>query len=86
MVIKLNKFLILLVYFLASFYLPSEESLVVKNEYIPVVNEIIEILDQNHFKKNIEINEQKVIDNFLFKRSNNHTLDLTYEINRLLKN
>ena len=65
MVFKLNKFLILLVYFLASLYLPSEESLVVKNEYKPVVNEIIEILDQNHFKKNIKINEQKVIDNFL---------------------
>ena len=65
MVFRLNKFLILLVYFLASLYLPSEESLVVKNEYKPVVNEIIEILDQNHFKKNIVINEQKVIDNFL---------------------
>ena len=65
MVFKLNKFLILLIYFLASLYLPSEESLVVKNEYKPVVNEIIEILDQNHFKKNIVINEQKVIDNFL---------------------
>ena len=65
MVFKLNKFLILLVFFLASLYLPSEESLVVKNEYKPVVNEIIEILDQNHFKKNIVINEQKVIDNFL---------------------
>ena len=65
MVFKLNKFLILLVFFLASLYLPSEESLVVKNEYKPIVNEIIEILDQNHFKKNIVINEQKVIDNFL---------------------
>lgn len=65
MVFKSNKSLILLVYFLASLYLPSEESLVVKNEYKPVVNEIIEILDQNHFKKNIVINEQKVIDNFL---------------------
>jgi len=65
MLLKLNKFLILLVYFLASLNLQSKESLGVKNEYIPVVNEIIEILDQNHFKKNIEINEQKVIDNFL---------------------
>ena len=65
MVFKLNKFFILVVYFLASLYLPSEQSLVVKNEYKPVVNEIIEILDQNHFKKNIVINEQKVIDNFL---------------------
>ncbi|MDA9724401.1 carboxy terminal-processing peptidase [Gammaproteobacteria bacterium] len=65
MIFKLNKLLILLVYFLTSLYLLSEESLEVKNEYKPVVNEIIEILDQNHFKKNIEINEQKVIDNFL---------------------
>ncbi len=65
MVFKLNKFLVLLVYFLASLSLPSEESLEVKNEYKPVVNEIIEILDRNHFKKNIEINEQKVIENFL---------------------
>ena len=53
MVIKLNQFLILLVYFLASLNLPSEESLELKNEYKPVVNEIIEILDKNHFKKNI---------------------------------
>ncbi len=51
MVLELNKFLILLVYFLASLHLPSEESLEVKKEYKPVVNEIIEILDQNHFKK-----------------------------------
>ena len=51
MVFELNKFLILLVYFLASFYLPSEESLVVKNEYKPVVNEIIEILDQITLKR-----------------------------------
>ena len=65
MVIKSNQFLIILVYFLTSLNLPSEESLEVKNEYKPVVNEIIEILDQNHFKKNIVINEQKVIDNFL---------------------
>ena len=65
MVIKLNQFLVLLVYFLASLNLHSEESLELKNEYKPVVNEIIEILDQNHFKKNIVINEQKVIDNFL---------------------
>ena len=66
MAFKFNKkILILLIYFLTSLNLPSEESLGVKNEYKPVVYEIIEILDQNHFKKNIEINEQKVIDNFL---------------------
>jgi carboxyl-terminal processing protease len=65
MAFKLNKILVLLIYFLASLNLPSEESLEVKNEYKPVVNEIIEILNQNHFKKNIEIDEKKVIGNFL---------------------
>ena len=48
---KLNKILVLLIYFLASLNLPGEESLEVKNEYKPVVNEIIEILNQNHFKR-----------------------------------
>jgi len=65
MTFKLNKFFVFLIYFLASLYLSGEESLEVKNEYGPVVNEIIEILNRNHFKKNIQINEQKVIDNFL---------------------
>ena len=81
MVFKLNKFLILFVYFLASFYLPSEESLVVKNEYKPVVNEIIEILDQNHFKKNIVINEQKVIDNFLVNIDKEKIVFTSVELN-----
>jgi carboxyl-terminal processing protease len=65
MTFKLNKFFVLLIYFFASLNLLGEESLEVKNEYSPVVNEIIEILNRNHFKKNIQINEQKVIDNFL---------------------
>ena len=53
MALKFNKILVLLIYFLTSLNLPSEEFLEVKNEYKPVINEIIEILDQNHFKKNI---------------------------------
>ena len=65
MLLKLNKFLSLLIFSLASFFLASEQSLEVKNEYSQVVGEIIEILDQNHFKKNIDINDQKVMDNFL---------------------
>ena len=65
MAFKLNKILLLSIYFLASLNLPGEESLEVKSEYKPVVNEIIEILNQDHFKKNIEIDKQKVIDNFL---------------------
>ena len=81
MVIKLNQFLILLVYFLASLNLPSEESLEVKNEYKPVVNEIIEILDQNHFKKNIKINEQKVIDNFLVNIDKEKIVFTSVELN-----
>jgi carboxyl-terminal processing protease len=36
-----------------------------KEEYKLVISEIIQILDQNHFKKNIEISNLKVIDNFL---------------------
>ena len=65
MLLKLNKFLSLLIFSLASFFLASEQSLEVKNEYSQVVGEIIEILDRNHFKKNIDINDQKVMDNFL---------------------
>ena len=65
MLLKLNKFLSLLIFLLASFFLASEQSLEVKNEYSQVVGEIIEILDRNHFKKNIDINDQKVMDNFL---------------------
>ena len=65
MLLKSNKFLALLIFSLASLFLASEESLEVKNEYSQVVGEIIEILDRNHFKKNIDINDQKVADNFL---------------------
>ena len=64
MIFKSNKFLILLIFSLASLFLTSEESIEVKNEYTQVVGEIIEILDRNHFKKNIEVNNQKVIDNY----------------------
>ena len=65
MLFKLNKILIFFICLGASFYFSSEESLSPKNEYELVVNEIIEILNQNHFKKNIEITGQRVIDNFL---------------------
>ena len=63
MLLKLNKFFSL-IFSLASFSC-SEQSLEVKDEYKQVVGEIIEILDRNHFKKNIDINDQKVMDNFL---------------------
>ena len=58
-----------LIFFLVSFSfslgLFGNDLLGPKEEYKLVVSEIIQILDQNHFKKNIEISNQKVIDNFL---------------------
>ena len=65
MLFKLNKILIFIICLGASFYFSSEESLGPKNEYELVINEIIEILNHNHFKKNIEITGQRVVDNFL---------------------
>ena len=84
MAFKFNKILVLLIYFLTSLNLPSEESLEVKNEYKPVVYEIIEILDQNHFKKNIEINEQKVIGNFLVNLDKEKIVFTSEEFNSYL--
>ena len=84
MAFKLNKILVLSIYFLASLNLPGEESLEVKSEYEPVVNEIIEILNQNHFKKNIEIDEQKVIDNFLVNLDKEKIIFTSGEFNSYL--
>ena len=84
MAFKFNKILVLLIYFLTSLNLPSEESLEVKNEYKPVVYEIIEILGQNHFKKNIEINEQKVIGNFLVNLDKEKIVFTSIEFNSYL--
>ena len=84
MAFKFNKILVLLIYFLTTLNLPSEESLEVKNEYKPVVYEIIEILDQNHFKKNIEINEQKVIGNFLVNLDKEKIVFTSVEFNSYL--
>jgi len=84
MAFRLNKILVLLIYLLASLNLQSEESLEVKNEYKPVVNEIIEILNQNHFKKNIEIDEQKVIGNFLVNLDKEKIVFTSREFNSYL--
>ena len=80
MMFKLNKFLALLIFSLASLFLTSEESLEVKNEYRQVVSEIIEILERNHFKKNIDINDQKVMDNFLMNLDKEKILLTSVEI------
>jgi len=78
--LKLNKFIALLVFSLASLSLTSEESLEVKNEYRQVVSEIIQILERNHFKKNIDINDQKVMDNFLMNLDKEKILLTSVEI------
>lgn len=80
MMLKLNKFIALLVFSLASLSLTSEESLEVKNEYRQVVSEIIQILERNHFKKNIDINDQKVMDNFLMNLDKEKILLTSVEI------
>ena len=80
MMFKLNKFLALLIFSIASLSLTSEESLEVKNEYRQVVSEIIEILERNHFKKNIDINDQKVMDNFLMNLDKEKILLTSVEI------
>jgi len=80
MMFKLNKFLALLIFSIASLSLTCEESLKVKNEYRQVVSEIIEILERNHFKKNIDINDQKVIDNFLMNLDKEKILLTSEEI------
>ena len=80
MMFKLNKFLALLIFSLASLFLTSEESLEVKDEYRQVVSEIIEILERNHFKKNIDINDQKVMDNFLMNLDKEKILLTSVEI------
>ena len=77
---RLNKTLVLLIFSLASFFLTSEESLKVKNEYRQVVSEVIEILERNHFKKNIDVNDQKVIDNFLINLDKEKILLTSKEI------
>lgn len=84
MAFKFNKILVLLIYFLTTLNLPSEESLEAKNEYKPVIYEIIGILDQNHFKKNIEINEQKVIGNFLVNLDKEKIVFTSVEFNSYL--
>ena len=59
------KLIFLIVSLSFSLSLFGNDSLGPKQEYKLVVSEIVQILDQNHFKKNIEISNKKVIDNFL---------------------
>ncbi len=65
MIKSFYKFIFLLVSFSLSFSLFGNDTFGPKEEYKLVISEIIQILDQNHFKKDIKISNQKVIDNFL---------------------
>ncbi len=65
MLTKINKYIVFFIYFFISSNLLSEDLLEAKEDYRLAISEIVQILNKNHFKKNIEITHKKVIDNFL---------------------
>ena len=65
MLTKINKYIVFFIIFFISSSLLSEDLLKTKEDYRLAISEIIQILNKNHFKKNIEITHKKVIDNFL---------------------
>ena len=62
---KINIYIVFFIYFFISSNLLSEDLLEAKEDYRLAISEIVQILNKNHFKKNIEITHKKVIDNFL---------------------
>ena len=60
-IVKYTAFILSLSFSIGVF---AEENLSVKKQYKLVISEIVEILNRNHFKKNIEISEGEVIGNF----------------------
>ena len=65
MLTKINKYIVFFIYFFISSNLLSEDLLEAKEDYRLAISEVVQILNKNHFKKNIEITHKKVIDNFL---------------------
>ena len=65
MLTKINIYIVFFIYFFISSNLLSEDLLEAKEDYRLAISEIVQILNKNHFKKNIEITHKKVIDNFL---------------------
>ncbi len=60
-IVKYTAFILSLSFSVGVF---AEENLSAKKQYKLVISEIVQILNQNHFKKNIEISEGEVIGNF----------------------
>ncbi len=60
-IVKYTAFILSLSFSIGVF---AEENLSAKKQYKLVISEIVQILNQNHFKKNIEISEGEVIGNF----------------------
>ena len=60
-IVKYTAFILLLSFSIGVF---AEENLSAKKQYKLVISEIVQILNRNHFKKNIEISEGEVIGNF----------------------
>ena len=60
-IVKYTAFIVTLSFSIGVF---AEENLSAKKQYKLVISEIVQILNQNHFKKNIEISEGEVIGNF----------------------
>ena len=60
-IVKYTAFILSLSFSIGVF---AEENLSAKKQYKLVISEIVQILNRNHFKKNIEISEGEVIGNF----------------------
>ena len=60
-IVKYTAFIVSLSFSIGVF---AEENLSAKKQYKLVISEIVQILNRNHFKKNIEISESEVIGNF----------------------
>ncbi len=60
-ILKYTAFILSLSFSIGVF---AEENLSAKKQYKLVISEIVQILNRNHFKKNIEISEGEVIGNF----------------------
>ena len=60
-IVKYTAFILSLSFSIGVF---AEENLSAKKQYKLVISEIVQILNRNHFKKNIEISESEVISNF----------------------
>ena len=83
MLTKINKYIVFFIYFFITSNLSSEDLLETKEDYRLVISEIVQTLNKNHFKKNIEITHKKVIDNFLINLDKEISIDVI--ITRLRK-